>query len=927
MTEQSIGLCGSWDVLIDFDDPADDVETAAERAQWRGCHVPGCWEQVEPNKQADGPVWYRKRFTVPETWSGGPVALQFDGVNYYCEIYVNGELAGRHEGGWSGFQVRAESLLRFGEDADNELLVKVYKQGGLFPLRQCLAGFLPDVGVIFGGIWKPVFVKKLPEIEVQELFVKPRIRRAGIEIEYTLRSPAEVKAPFKLLIEVRDPSGRLTGSKQIVHDGFAEGETVEAAEFIGIEGPGPLQLWSPGSPALYSVELKLFQEDTAVHGLTKRFGMKQVEIRGDQVYLNDSPIYLRGALHWGWYGDHIAPIPSKDEIRDELAKVKESGFNLIKHCLYVPVREYFELADEMGVLLWQELPMWLPEVTPQFKQRVFAQYEDIIREIRNHPSLIVWTLGCELDQSADSTFLSELYDLAKRLTDGAIVRDNSGSGECYGGLLQEYADFYDYHFYTDIHFYSDLLSQFAGSWRESKPWWFGEFCDYDEFRDWDRTIAACGGQPPWWLGTDTAVNPVAGDTRFQYSRQKEKLERIGLPFKDEYLWQNANKSGYVYRKSVLELVRTYRKVTGYVLTSIKDTPIASSAVFDDLGQPKQKPELLRRFNEDTVITLTWDHRRNWVNGGDRLIRWDPYNYVAREFIRPHFFVSHYDAGTPIQGGQLRWSVHTAGSDAPLARGEFASIELNAGEAKEIGVIEVAAPETDQPTTVTLFAELSWGSEPSQRICNEWTFCVFPHPKLTAEEQAAVAVDDPAGIFAGLEKLYPDMKRSSSRHASFEGACVIVTTFLREEHERFMNDGGRVLYVQRGSNGYFDVKPMPFWRESLQLYYRHPVMDAYPHQDHTSLTMFGIASDTVFDREKLPAHMPLMERLDARMFALDSYLFETEVGEGKLLATTLRFEGGLGSQPSGIAYNPGGRYLLEACLKHLLERSGKKGGAS
>lgn len=907
----TLSLNGIWKAFIDFDHTAQTLEDLNFHAEWWDIQVPGCWEQVEANKKADGPVWYRKTFTAPAEWSDLPVALDFGGVNYYCEIYLNGVLAGKHEGGWNGFQVRVEKQLAFG--TDNELLVKVYKQGERFPMREHLAGFLPDVGVIFGGIWKSVQLTVIPDISLKDVFVKPRVRNGAAEVEIVLYAiPRDEARAVSLCAEIRDNQGKIVSRRELSMSIPPASERME--DMLSLEIEEAISLWSPEQPTLYRLHLSLSENGCEIHSHSCRFGMKELEIRDDRIYLNGSPLYIRGVLHWGWYGDHIAPIPSREEIREELKRIKESGFNLVKHCLYVPVKDYYELADEMGVLVWQELPMWLPKVTPEFKSRAFSQYEAIILEVRNHPSLAVWTLGCELDQSVDSAFLQELYEMAKRLTDHAIIRDNSGSGECYGGLLKENADFYDYHFYTDIHFFSDLLSQFAGSWRENKPWMFGEFCDYDEFRNLAATIEGHGGSMPWWLKYDEDINPLAKEQRWQYNRQAEKIAKLNLPFSSDQLWKNANRSAYVYRKAVLELVRSYSKISGYVITSIKDNPIATSAVFDDFGRPKQPPERIRMINDASVILLTWDNRRSWIGGGDRLVRWDMYNYTAGTLIRPHLFVSHYGSG-PLEDGVLGWRVVTEDGGTLLDQGEFTSVRLLAGEAREIGILEFSAPKVKDPTALTLSVELTDRAGPVSR--NVWTLWVFPEPVLTAEEQSAVLVDDPFDVFGGLNALYPGIH---SNPGIKEKTRVILTSYLRPEHEAFINQGGKVLFVQRNKTGPFSVKQMPFYRESLQLFYDHPVMNSYPHEHHTSLSMFGVATDWAFDSGTLPAHTPLMERLDARLFERNGYMFEVSRGQGILIATTLSFEGGLGSQPHGIVNNTSGRYLLEVLIKYLLNGS-------
>lgn len=94
------------------------------------------------------------------------------------------------------------------------------------------------------------------------------------------------------------------------------------------------------------------------------------------------------------------------------------------------------------------------------------------------------------------------------------------------------------------------------------------------------------------------------------------------------------------------------------------------------------------------------------------------------------------------------------------------------------------------------------------------------------------------------------------------------------------------------------------------------MNEFPHEGHTGLVWAGLASDTIFDTASLPEHTPMMERLDARTFTTGTYMFEANIGKGRLIATTLRMEGGLGSQPTGIENHPVALYLLNILVSHL-----------
>lgn len=903
-----LDLSGDWEILFDFLDPRELPADVAHADGWQSIVVPGCWEQIVADKRADGPVWYRKRFDVPAAWSGQRMRLDCDGINYYSEIWLNGQRVGEHTGGWAGFTILLRDILHCG--AGNELLVKVYKQGNKFPLRESLAGFLPDVNVMFGGIWKGMWLRQASTVGIEDVFVKPRIAKNAADIAYTLRSLDDATVSVHVSCSVIDVHGRVVAQSDAdrMLDNSSPVEFATTLPFTDTATP-----WTPEHPTLYDVHVRCSVEGTIVSEQRSRFGMRETAIVGSQLLLNDESVYLRGVLHWGWYRDEVAPIPTRQQIRDELLKVKENGFNLVKLCLFVPTQDYFDLADEIGILLWQELPMWLPVVSDPFKQTVFAQYADIIREVRRHPSVILWTLGCELDQSADAEFLGQLYDMTKHLTDGAVLRDNSGSGECYGGILNEHADFYDYHFYTDVHFFHDLMAQFAAPWRPIKPWLFGEFCDYDTFRDVGRLRDEHDGALPWWLQDDAMVNPASQKRTSRYAHQEQALATFNLPFTSAALCENSNRSAYAYRKLVLELVRTYPQVGGYVITSIWDTPLATSSIFNDFNQPKHPPNRLRMINADTVLALTWDHRRAWVFGGDRVVHWDHYNYLSGDWIRPHLFVSHYGRHDLVDQ-TLRWQVSVDGVTENVLVDGCVKVSMRSGEAREVEVLEFPAPVVDVATKLRLSLDLTASGE---GVENHWELWILPQPTWTE-----VMLYDPRGLLSGLEKHCPSVQRL---HDSTEiaGQAIIVATDWNPLFNTFLQQGGNVFYIQRGE-GQFAIARVPFWRESLQLFYDHALTAQLPHEHHTGTFFHSLATDSAFTVGDLPPHTPLLGRLDARLFDLHQYMMEMTVGQGRLIATTLRVEGGLGSQPSDIAHSPAGLHLLDAVIRYCAAGRGAGG---
>src|SRR6185436_7659777 len=109
-------------------------------------------------------------------------------------------------------------------------------------------------------------------------------------------------------------------------------------------------------------------------------------------------------LDWGWNPERIAPIFTREELLDNFAKARALGFNLIKLCLFVPDETFFDAADEAGMLLWLELPLWLARLTPETRALVMSEYAALFQRLHHHPSITLVSLGCEMNSEADKTF-------------------------------------------------------------------------------------------------------------------------------------------------------------------------------------------------------------------------------------------------------------------------------------------------------------------------------------------------------------------------------------------------------------------------------------------------------------------------------------------------------------------------------------------
>ncbi len=890
-----LSLDGTWDFAL------------SEGTPWSTIRVPGCWEAQGYSKHIDGPACYRREVLIPSAWAGQRIFVEFDAVSYACTVRCNGEKVGEHRGLWTPFAFDITAAVRSGQP--NVIELEVYKPGERYPMRSCLAGFLPDVATTFGGIWQSVRLRAL-SIGLSDLLIDPdpdagqlRIRCQAITF-----GPGLVNRMWEVDV-LQD--GRRVASRYLPTG-------IDGALDTTLAVPDPI-LWSPQHPALYTVLIRLSQGGKTLVEAKERIGFRRLSASGEQLLFNGRPVCLRGVLSWGWDPDRIAPTFNAQQARDEMHRVRSLGFNLIKLCLFVPNQTYFDIADEEGLFLWQEWPLWLPQITPEMRAQAPAEYAELMRLTRHHPSVVLYSLGCELSTSVDAELLSTLNDTVRGLASDALVCDNSGSGESYGGLPFDFSDFTDYHPYGDLHHFEPLLDHWRRDWRPSRPWIFGEFCDSDGFRDLDEIVAANGGQKPWWMTEDLPIRTWRPEAR-ALLEEHERLAQASVGFTPQELVQISQLQSLIVRKYTLEAVRRRAGMGGYVITGLRDTPIATSGIFDDLGRPKGSAKEFRLFNDDAILCLDVDRRRRWQYGGDRADRLDVYNWWAGETARWHVILSNA-AGPLPAGSKLTWRLTDQDGNVITASESVVRDGVSPGPPREVATVECTLPATPQPCELRLEARLAGGS---QDIANHWPIWCYPQP---TDWPTGLAIYDPAHVLEDFEDLMSCRWSDPSAVVPSGGRrgtapTLIVTSALDAWLIEYLHAGGRALLLQQG-DGPLPARHGPFWREAIKLFSAHPLWEAFPQRGYADLQFFGLATDVMLDATRLGEVVPglaqvrpIMRRLDAREFHVTEYLLEAEVGKGWLLACTLRLQGGMGAQPSGLQRNVAGHYLLWAMVQHL-----------
>jgi beta-glucuronidase len=360
--------------------------------------VPGDWNsQDDQLLYYEGAVWYRRKFGYTPSAPDRRVFVYFGAANYEAHVYLNGKKLGRHVGGFTPFAFEVTGQLKA---SGNSLVVLVNNTRHLEAV--------PTVNTDwwnYGGLTREVQLVETPATFVHAYHVQLK-KGSRDRIEATVRLDGASRQQH---VAVTIPEANLTARAETDADGVAHFE---------IAAP-QLSLWSPENAKLYAVEIA-----TDTDRISDRIGFRTIETRGTDILLNGQPIFLRGvALH------EENPLRggraySEEDARLLLGWAKELGCNFVRLAHY-PHNEYMaRVADEMGLMLWEEVPVYwtIQWENPDTLANAKNQLTELITRDRNRASVIVWSVANETPVSEPRTrFLKSLVDLARSLDSARLV--------------------------------------------------------------------------------------------------------------------------------------------------------------------------------------------------------------------------------------------------------------------------------------------------------------------------------------------------------------------------------------------------------------------------------------------------------------------------------------------------------------------------
>lgn len=394
---------------------------------WETLKVPGVWNtQKAEYFYYEGPGVYTRRFFY-ENHGESKVVLKFGAVYYNARIFLNGVFAGFHRGGSTPFYVDVTKLLK----KENRIIVVADNERRRTQLPSINTDWFN-----YGGITRSVELIRLPEAYIKEFSIhlskddsckaeKSALGKCSgsdtIEAFVGAQLPSGFKGPVSVKLQIPELKQEESFCLTKDENGLYSGKICFAAT---------VEKWSPENPKLYKVTAELFLGDTdaskdgpACDSVSDDIGFRTIEVKDGKIILNGRAIYLNGvACH-----EESAPngkAVTKEEAEENIRIAKEMGCNFMRLAHYPHNEDVARLADKMGILLWEEIPVyWLIAFKNEdtYKDAENQLTELILRD-RNRASVIIWSVGNENPDTDDRlSFMSRLALHAKKLDDTRLV--------------------------------------------------------------------------------------------------------------------------------------------------------------------------------------------------------------------------------------------------------------------------------------------------------------------------------------------------------------------------------------------------------------------------------------------------------------------------------------------------------------------------
>lgn len=421
-------LNGEWNFSFDDADVGKTERWYEGKGLERKIVVPFCYQSklsgIEDNSLHEI-LWYSREFTLPGAFAGKRVLLHFGAVDYRAEIWINGEMAGEHRGGHTSFKL---DVTRFVKAGANRITVRVEDRyecvqprgKQYWKVKPDRCWYTPT-----SGIWQTVWLEAVGEVAFDRVRFTPDIDHRNVLSEIHLdRSLPGVELGVEVTYKGDKVKSLLTALSNRITKltlDFREEDYIDEHHY-----------WTPETPNLFEVELKLFKNGTEWDCVKTYFGMRKISVHDDYIMLNNKPYYQKLILDQGYWPESLLTPPSDEAIRYDIEMTKKFGFNGARKHQKIEDPRYYYWADKLGLLVWGEMPSPY-DYNAEEIENVTREWTEFINRDYNHPCIVTWVPLNEswgvrniIADKSQQSFAQSLYYLTKALDQTRLISTNDG---------------------------------------------------------------------------------------------------------------------------------------------------------------------------------------------------------------------------------------------------------------------------------------------------------------------------------------------------------------------------------------------------------------------------------------------------------------------------------------------------------------------
>lgn len=336
-----INLNGLWDYAIR---PKNENEVTTYEGQILvPFPIESALSGVKRSLLQDERLWYKRTFFIPDEWKGQNILLHFGAVDWKTEVRINRHPVGEHTGGYYPFTFEISQYL---SDGENEIVVAVWDPTDTFGQERGKQKLNPE-GLFYtpiSGIWQTVWLEPVPKNYITWFRLTPDIDSG--ELSVAIQADNNENSEFEAIVYAE-------------RERIVSGKT-KANDILKLKISNP-RLWSPDSPFLYDIAIRLVNNNHPVDEIRSYFGMRKFSIGRDpadgkkRLFLNNEPLFQNGVLDQGYWPDGLYTAPTDEALAFDIGVAKKLGFNMIrKHIKVEPARWYYH-CDRLGLIVWQDM--------------------------------------------------------------------------------------------------------------------------------------------------------------------------------------------------------------------------------------------------------------------------------------------------------------------------------------------------------------------------------------------------------------------------------------------------------------------------------------------------------------------------------------------------------------------------------------------